>query len=99
MWSARSASGIINIRSRSERTTPAEPPMTTGMLLGKFFPPHLGHIYLGEFAARFADRLTIVVCSLNREPIPGELRLRWVRELFPFETVVHLTDELPQEPA
>ncbi|HJZ57090.1 MAG TPA: AAA family ATPase, partial [Gemmataceae bacterium] len=62
-------------------------------------PPHLGHVYLGEFAARFVDRLTVVVCSLAREPIPGELRFRWMRELFPFETVVHLADELPQEPA
>lgn len=73
--------------------------MTTGMLLGKFLPPHLGHVFLGEFAARYADRLTVVVCSLNREPIPGEVRFRWMRELFPFENVVHLTDELPQEPA
>ncbi|QEL14665.1 AAA family ATPase [Limnoglobus roseus] len=72
--------------------------MTTGMLLGKFLPPHLGHVYLGEFAGRFVDRLTIVVCSLQREPIPGELRFQWMRELFPFDNVVHLTDELPQEP-
>ena len=73
--------------------------MTTGMLLGKFMPPHLGHVYLGEFAGRYVDRLTIVVCSLDREPIPGDLRFRWMRELFPVDNVVHLTDELPQEPA
>src|SRR5215471_8509021 len=72
--------------------------MTTGMLLGKFMPPHLGHVYLGEFAGRYVDRLTIVVCTLASEPIPGELRYRWMRELFPFCKVVHLTDELPQEP-
>src|SRR5205823_888204 len=75
------------------------PPMTHGMLLGKFLPPHLGHVYLAEFASRYADRLTVVVCSLRREPIPGELRSRWMRELFPLADVVHLTDELPQEPA
>jgi NadR type nicotinamide-nucleotide adenylyltransferase len=72
--------------------------MTTGMLLGKFMPPHLGHVYLGEFASRYVDRLTIVVCSLEREPIPGVLRFRWMQELFPFDNVVHLTDDLPQEP-
>ena len=49
--------------------------MTTGMLLGKFLPPHLGHVYLGEFAGRFVDRLTIVVCSLAREPIAGALAI------------------------
>src|SRR6476620_7186966 len=72
--------------------------MTTGMLLGKFMPPHLGHVYLGEFAARSVDQLTIVVCSLASEPIPGELRFAWMRELFPFSNVVHLTDDLPQTP-
>jgi NadR type nicotinamide-nucleotide adenylyltransferase len=72
--------------------------MTTGMLLGKFMPPHLGHVYLVDFARHYADRLTVVVCSLAAEPIPGELRYRWMRELFPDVNVVHLTDENPQEP-
>jgi NadR type nicotinamide-nucleotide adenylyltransferase len=72
--------------------------MTTGMLLGKFLPPHQGHVYLAEFAGRYADLLTVVVCTLGREPIPGELRYRWMRELLPFDHVVHLTDELPQAP-
>jgi NadR type nicotinamide-nucleotide adenylyltransferase len=69
------------------------------MLLGKFLPPHLGHVYLGEFARNHVDELTIVVCSIAAEPIPGELRHRWMSELFPFDRVVHLTDELPQEPS
>jgi NadR type nicotinamide-nucleotide adenylyltransferase len=73
--------------------------MTTGMLLGKFMPPHLGHVYLVEFASRYVDQLTVVVCSLPTEPIPGEHRFRWMRELFPFDNVVHLTDLLPQEPS
>jgi NadR type nicotinamide-nucleotide adenylyltransferase len=73
--------------------------MTTGMLLGKYLPPHLGHVYLIDFARHFVDQLTVVVCTLRREPIPGSLRYQWMRELFPFCNVVHLTDELPQEPA
>lgn len=72
--------------------------MSTGMILGKFMPPHLGHVYLCEFARRYVDDLAVAVCSIRREPIPGELRFRWMRELFPFDHVVHLTDELPQEP-
>jgi NadR type nicotinamide-nucleotide adenylyltransferase len=68
------------------------------MLLGKFMPPHLGHLYLGEFAHRYVDELTIVVCSIPGEPIPGGLRFDWMRELFPFDRVVHLTDDLPQDP-
>ena len=72
---------------------------TTGMVLGKFLPPHLGHVYLVEFAQRFVDELTVVVGTLQREPIPGERRFQWMRELFPTANVVHLTDENPQDPS
>ncbi len=72
--------------------------MTTGLVPGKFLPPHLGHLYLVEFARAYATDVTVVVGTLAREPIPGELRYRWMRELFPDLDVVHLTDENPQEP-
>ncbi|MBI3270381.1 MAG: AAA family ATPase [Planctomycetes bacterium] len=68
------------------------------MLLGKFMPPHLGHIYLVEFARAYVADLTVVVGSLRREPIPGELRFAWMRELFPDVRLLHLTEELPQQP-
>lgn len=61
-------------------------------------PPHNGHLHLVEFARRFAHELTIVVGSLAHEPIPGELRRRWMKELFQECRVVHLTDENPQYP-
>ena len=44
-------------------------------------------------------QLTVLVCSIQREPIPGELRYQWMRELCPDCRVVHITDELPQEPS
>ncbi|MBI3724483.1 AAA family ATPase [bacterium] len=69
------------------------------MVLGKFLPPHAGHVFLVEFARRWVDELTVVVGTLSREPIPGELRFRWMRELFPWSRVVHLTDENPQDPS
>ena len=72
--------------------------MKSGLVLGKFLPPHLGHVYLIEFARAYASQVTVVVGTLAREPIPGELRFRWMRELFPDLDVVHLTDENPQEP-
>jgi HTH-type transcriptional regulator, transcriptional repressor of NAD biosynthesis genes len=73
--------------------------VTRGMVLGKFLPPHAGHVYLCEFARNWVDELTIVVGTLAAEPIPGEKRAAWMRELFPSETVVHLTDENPQDPS
>jgi NadR type nicotinamide-nucleotide adenylyltransferase len=68
------------------------------MILGKFMPPHLGHVYLADFARNFCQRLTILVCSVAREPIPGRLRFDWMREMFPDCDVLHIQDELPQEP-
>jgi len=70
------------------------------MVLGKFLPPHMGHVYLVEFARQWVEELTVVVGTLEREPIPGALRHQWMQELFPHERVrvVHLSDENPQEP-
>ena len=72
--------------------------MTRGLVLGKFLPPHLGHLHLIEFASAFVDELTVVVGTLAREPIPGALRYEWMRQLAPRANVVHLTDENPQLP-
>ena len=72
----------------------------TGMTLGKFMPPHRGHQFLIEFARQYTERLYVLVCSIEQEPIPGNLRHRWVQEMFPATDVrvVHVTDENPQEP-
>lgn len=72
---------------------------TTGMLLGKFMPPHLGHQYLVDFARAYCDDLTVLVCSVESEPISGALRYHWMRRMFPDCNVLHVTDDLPQEPA
>jgi NadR type nicotinamide-nucleotide adenylyltransferase len=70
----------------------------TGLVIGKFLPPHRGHQFLIDEARRAVDVLTVVVCSLAREPIPGDRRVAWIREMFPDVDVRHLTDENPQEP-
>ncbi len=71
---------------------------THGLVLGKFMPPHLGHLHLIEFARSFVDELTVVVGTLASEPIDGVLRHGWMSELVPGAHVVHLTDENPQLP-
>ena len=69
-----------------------------GLVLGKFMPPHRGHLHLIDFARAVTPDLTVVVGSLPGEPIPGELRYCWLKELYPELNVVHLTDENPQHP-
>lgn len=73
--------------------------MTRGFLLGKFLPPHEGHRFLCDFARAYCGELTILACTLDRDPIPGELRYGWMREMFPDCRVSHLADDVPQEPA
>lgn len=61
-------------------------------------PPTRGHQFLIEFARQYVGQLTVMVCSLERDPIPGELRFQWLRQLFPDVRIVHITEDLPQEP-
>ena len=69
------------------------------LVLGKFLPPHHGHLRLCAFARGLCVRLTVVVGTLPGEPIPGEVRVAWMRRLVSDAEVVHLPDLLPQDPA
>ena len=70
-----------------------------GLILGKFLPPHRGHVHLVMRARELCDELVVLVGTLEREPIPGALRVEWMRELCPPDVhVVHVTDENPQYP-
>jgi NadR type nicotinamide-nucleotide adenylyltransferase len=71
----------------------------SGFLLGKFLPPHRGHQYLINFAKNYVDNLTVLIATLEREPIPGLVRYQWMQELFPNVRIVHCDEELPQYPA
>jgi len=72
--------------------------VTQGFLLGKFMPPHAGHVVLCDTARRLVDRLTILVCWLPGDPIPGELRLAWMQEMFPDCQVTGHGAVVPQAP-
>jgi HTH-type transcriptional regulator, transcriptional repressor of NAD biosynthesis genes len=61
-------------------------------------PPHMGHLQLIKEAEKYVDHLYILVGSLESEPIPGELRYQWMKELNPKHTIIHVTDEVPQYP-
>lgn len=56
----------------------------TGLIVGRFDPPHLGHSYMIRWAAARVDRLVVYVnCSELRDVAPGELRAGWLAELHP----------------
>ncbi len=62
-------------------------------------PPHNGHVLLCDFARNYCDELTVLVCTRAVEPIDGDLRFAWMKELCPGARVLHFTEDVPQEPA
>src|SRR4051794_5460473 len=67
---------------------------TTGLIVGRFNPPHLGHSYMIDWAAARTDRLVVFVNTRDGELVPGSLRAGWLAELHPNVTVVEVDHEL-----
>ncbi|WP_422377471.1 AAA family ATPase [Roseibium sp.] len=74
--------------------------MKRGFMLGKFMPPHNGHLFVCDVALRHVDQLTVLVCSNDAEPIDGCLRADWMGRCLnrPGVRVVHMHRDIPQEP-
>jgi NadR type nicotinamide-nucleotide adenylyltransferase len=66
--------------------------MKTGIIIGKFYPPHKGHGYLIEEAKKNVDELTVIVCHLDGQKIHGELRAKWLRTIYPDIRVIVVDD-------
>jgi HTH-type transcriptional regulator, transcriptional repressor of NAD biosynthesis genes len=57
--------------------------MSTGVVAGKFLPPHRGHKYLIDTARAAVDHLDVLVCARDDQPIDGSTRAVWLREIHP----------------
>ncbi len=56
----------------------------TGLIVGRFDPPHLGHSHMIEEALARTDHLAVYVnSSFARDTVPGELRCMWLSDLHP----------------
>jgi len=66
----------------------------TGLIVGRFCPPHLGHSHLIDRAAEQVDQLVVFVNTRDGEVVPGELRAGWLAELHPTVTVVEVRHDL-----
>lgn len=74
----------------------------SGLVLGKFLPPHRGHLYLIDTALENSEKVTLLVCSLKNEPIPGDYRFNWLKEIYKNEdrlTIINFKEEVPQDPS
>ena len=66
----------------------------TGLIVGRFHPPHLGHSWFIDVAARRCRRLVVFVNTRIGEAVPGELRARWLADLHPHVTVREVAHNL-----
>jgi HTH-type transcriptional repressor of NAD biosynthesis genes len=73
--------------------------VTTGLVIGKFWPLTRGHQYLIETALRGCDRLVIAVSDSPRETIPVAVRKGWLNELYPAAEVAVMPRSLPDYPS
>ena len=69
----------------------------TGVVIGKFYPPHNGHTYLIDVARTHVDHLTVIVCDRAGQTIPGQVRAAWLRDLHPDVEVICVDDVYPPD--
>jgi HTH-type transcriptional repressor of NAD biosynthesis genes len=70
----------------------------TGLVIGRFDPPHLGHSFLIERAGERCERLVVFVnSSTARDAAPGHLRAAWLAGLHPDVAVVEVVHDLPTD--
>jgi HTH-type transcriptional regulator, transcriptional repressor of NAD biosynthesis genes len=71
---------------------------TLGVTVGKFNPPHLGHVHLISTGARLVDRLVVLLCDRPDQTIPAVDRAAWLADACPDHVEVVITpDDLPTE--
>jgi HTH-type transcriptional repressor of NAD biosynthesis genes len=72
-----------------------------GLVIGKFFPLHKGHMALIQFAKINCDKLIVLVCATKQDAIPGPVRFNWLKSSFAGEEQIHIDytdDDLPDAP-
>lgn len=70
---------------------------STGLIIGRFNPPHLGHSFMIDWAAQRTDRLVVFVNTRDGELVPGHLRAQWLAELHPHVSVVEVRHNLEND--
>lgn len=71
--------------------------MIKGFVIGKFYPFHLGHMYLIDVARAHCDHLIVWVCEKATQTVPGHVRSNWIKELYPDVEVRLVPDTLSDD--
>lgn len=68
------------------------------LVIGKFYPPHLGHEYLIRTAAQHGSSVTVLVMGVSSERITIENRVAWLQSALqntPNAQVIGVLDDVP----
>jgi HTH-type transcriptional repressor of NAD biosynthesis genes len=71
-----------------------------GLVVGKFYPPHLGHQYLIERAAAQCSHVTVLVIAAGCETLPLADRVAWLRAAcggLPAVTIAGVRCDVPMD--
>jgi NadR type nicotinamide-nucleotide adenylyltransferase len=68
-----------------------------GLVIGKFYPPHLGHHHLIRTMAARCERATVLVEASGIESIPLADRVDWLARIHPDVTVVGARCDIPMD--
>jgi HTH-type transcriptional regulator, transcriptional repressor of NAD biosynthesis genes len=66
----------------------------TGLIVGRFNPPHLGHSYMIDWAAARCDTLVVFVNTRDGEAVPGSVRAGWLGDLHSQVRVIEVRHDL-----
>eukprot|EP01031_Cornospumella_fuschlensis_P022158 gene22158-27117_t len=69
-----------------------------GLVIGKFYPPHLGHEYLIRTAAVHSQTVTVVVMGASTEKLSIAQRVQWLRNAFWDHHNVRIVGEIDDVP-
>jgi NadR type nicotinamide-nucleotide adenylyltransferase len=72
-----------------------------GLVLGKFMPPTNGHLFLIDSAIQKCEKVYVMICSNESEPIHGRLRYNWLKLIYdgnPWVEVIWCDDPNPLYP-
>jgi HTH-type transcriptional regulator, transcriptional repressor of NAD biosynthesis genes len=69
----------------------------TGVVIGKFYPPHKGHHYLIETASSQCEQLFVIICWKPEQTVPINVRTACLNEAHPQVTVIPVEDKLADD--
>jgi HTH-type transcriptional repressor of NAD biosynthesis genes len=69
----------------------------TGVVIGKFYPPHKGHHFLIDTALSQCDKVFVLICWKPSQTVPLRVRSACMKERHPQATIVEVEDILADD--